>query len=450
MYNRFMTSENGWTNDKLFIDWFRKVFLPGAEAHRDPDHPDAPFLLIVDGHGSHETAEFLTLAREHNVFIYRLPPHTTHQLQPLDVGVFGPLQREWQKRCEHAITTTGEGIRREYVPREYFITRSIAFKRDTILKSFKSCGIRPLGNRFIDADFAMAKATSTSACVPEGFPAEAPSADDVELLIELGLVDDIFIPEHAAMYSAHVDDDLDDDRSDIEVEFDEDGEFRHCVQEFDGDGYLTDSDDDSSDDDSDGMDEDEPSWMDEEMRDEDASQGPRYVPPRSLYVGASTNYTSMHRSPSPEHPPSSSAPPPSPLPSSSTSRVPSAPARPLSLAEQNALLKKENDALKVALNTAQAHSKLAYAQLGETRDMLYSKKTPRRRGIALSSQALNTDEGLAAIAERDRLQKEKATTKQKAADARDADKQKKDAERSKLTDADLFKVRICSYSLITL
>jgi hypothetical protein len=227
-----MTSENGWTNDKLFIQWFLKVFLPDAHAHRDLAHPDAPFLLIVDGHGSHETVEFLEIARAHNVIIFKLPPHTTHRLQPLDVGVFGPLQREWQKRCEYAITTTGEGIKRQDVPREYFIARSAALKPDTIVKSYKSSGIRPLGNPFISDDFAMAKATSTSACVPEGFPAERPSAHDVELLVELGLVDDIFIPEDAAQYYT-LDDDSDDDHSDVVMYFVEDGVFRHCPQDFD-------------------------------------------------------------------------------------------------------------------------------------------------------------------------------------------------------------------------
>jgi hypothetical protein len=244
-----MTSENGWTNNKLFVQWFLKVFLPDARAHRDPAFPNAPFLLIVDGHGSHETIEFLELARANNVVIFKLPAHTTHCLQPLDVGVFGPLQREWQKRCEHAITTTGEGIQRADVPREYFIARTNAMKRDTIIKSFKSSGIRPLGNPFLDADFAPAMATSIAACVPEGFPAEQPSADDVELLVELGLVDDIFIPEDAAMYASGNHNNK--DNLDIKLEFVEDGGFRHCVPEFEHDTYA-DSDSDSDDAASDG------------------------------------------------------------------------------------------------------------------------------------------------------------------------------------------------------
>ena len=40
-----------------------------------------PQLLIVDGHSSHFTRGFLEYARDHNIHILCLPPHTTHALQ---------------------------------------------------------------------------------------------------------------------------------------------------------------------------------------------------------------------------------------------------------------------------------------------------------------------------------------------------------------------------------
>ena len=38
-------------------------------------------LLIVDGHTSHFTRAFLEYAKESNIHVLCLPPHTTHALQ---------------------------------------------------------------------------------------------------------------------------------------------------------------------------------------------------------------------------------------------------------------------------------------------------------------------------------------------------------------------------------
>jgi hypothetical protein len=51
----------------------------------------------VDEHGSHETREFMKYAEDHKIQIFALPPHTTHILQPLDVGCSQPLK--WYHGC---------------------------------------------------------------------------------------------------------------------------------------------------------------------------------------------------------------------------------------------------------------------------------------------------------------------------------------------------------------
>ncbi|EJF55491.1 DDE-domain-containing protein, partial [Dichomitus squalens LYAD-421 SS1] len=110
-------SPNGWTDDFLCLEWFRKCFIPQATARRETD---APILLILDGHGSHVTSEMRHLAMDHNIHLFCLPPHTTHRLQPLDVGVFGPLQQAWTKRCnEYYVTSRGREMDRGELIREY-------------------------------------------------------------------------------------------------------------------------------------------------------------------------------------------------------------------------------------------------------------------------------------------------------------------------------------------
>lgn len=53
----------------------------------------------MDGHASHETDEMIEAAFAARVILLRLPPHTTHKLQPMDVGVFGPFQNAWVNHC---------------------------------------------------------------------------------------------------------------------------------------------------------------------------------------------------------------------------------------------------------------------------------------------------------------------------------------------------------------
>jgi len=65
-------------------------------------------LLLLDGHGSHFNWEFFDFCLSNKIIPLCLPAHSTHLLQPLDVGLFSPLQRfysngldEWIRRGNH-------------------------------------------------------------------------------------------------------------------------------------------------------------------------------------------------------------------------------------------------------------------------------------------------------------------------------------------------------------
>ncbi len=53
-------------------------------------------MLIVDGHVSHVTDEFIKFTYEYKVVCPYLSANLTHLLQPLDVKVFGPLKRNYK------------------------------------------------------------------------------------------------------------------------------------------------------------------------------------------------------------------------------------------------------------------------------------------------------------------------------------------------------------------
>jgi hypothetical protein len=57
-------------DNELSASWFEHTFLPFASTHKQSD---APLLLFLDGHDSHETGGLRKLAFENNVTIIVFP-----------------------------------------------------------------------------------------------------------------------------------------------------------------------------------------------------------------------------------------------------------------------------------------------------------------------------------------------------------------------------------------
>lgn len=87
----FNCTDNGWVNGELFLQWFH-FFVNSIP-------PSRPVLLILDGHASHVSIDVIELARSNQIHMLCLPSHTTHILQPLDVGVFKSLKANYSKAC---------------------------------------------------------------------------------------------------------------------------------------------------------------------------------------------------------------------------------------------------------------------------------------------------------------------------------------------------------------
>ena len=76
-------SETGWSNTKVFIQYLSNHFLNFI-----PGRNDDPVLLLPDGHKSHVAVDIIEWAQERNIIIHILPAHTSHILQPLDIGCY--------------------------------------------------------------------------------------------------------------------------------------------------------------------------------------------------------------------------------------------------------------------------------------------------------------------------------------------------------------------------
>ncbi|KAJ1032306.1 hypothetical protein NDA18_001794 [Ustilago nuda] len=59
----FATSQNGWTNNELALHWLKDCF----DKHTKQRAQGKYWLLILDGHGSHITAEFIQQAWDSHI-----------------------------------------------------------------------------------------------------------------------------------------------------------------------------------------------------------------------------------------------------------------------------------------------------------------------------------------------------------------------------------------------
>ena len=58
-------------------------------------------LLILDGHKSHKSLKFRQLCEEKKIITLCMSPHSSHLLQPLDVGYFSPLKKAYGRQVEN-------------------------------------------------------------------------------------------------------------------------------------------------------------------------------------------------------------------------------------------------------------------------------------------------------------------------------------------------------------
>ncbi|KAH3991532.1 hypothetical protein HBI56_220310 [Parastagonospora nodorum] len=132
---------SGWSNDNVGIAWLKQVF----DRYTKEKAGRSWRLLILDGHGSHVTMDFIEYCSHNRILLLVFPPHSTHTLQPLDVVMFRPLSNAYSQELTHHVQRS-QGL----VPMrkgDFFLLFWRAwvnsFKEKTILKSFEATGISP-------------------------------------------------------------------------------------------------------------------------------------------------------------------------------------------------------------------------------------------------------------------------------------------------------------------
>ncbi|CAH1982535.1 unnamed protein product [Acanthoscelides obtectus] len=138
----YAATANGWMESTVFKNYFEKSFVKCLP-------PERPDLVIYDGHATHLSVEVVRIAIDNQITILKLPPHTSHILQPLDLSVFKSLKTQWDAKLVEW-QRKNVGIK---MPKSIFIGDIWRETNPEILRSgFVKAGIYPLNRNVVATD----------------------------------------------------------------------------------------------------------------------------------------------------------------------------------------------------------------------------------------------------------------------------------------------------------
>ena len=133
--------ENGWTSNSIALEWLEKVFLPQIT----PADSSDVRLLIVDGHGSHATEEFMTVYYLNNIYLLFLPAHCSHVLQPLDLGCFSSLKMAYRALIgEYVALSDSTQVGKQQFLEFYAKARETGLRKENIRSGWRATGLWPV------------------------------------------------------------------------------------------------------------------------------------------------------------------------------------------------------------------------------------------------------------------------------------------------------------------
>ena len=131
-------TSNGWTNNETGLEWIKHF-----DRHTAIRTKGIYRMLVLDGHESHESAEFQEYCKSRNIITLCLPPHSSHLTQPLDIGCFSVLKRAYGRQIETFIKAHINHITKV----EFFLAFKAAFKESITAQNaqagFRGAGLVP-------------------------------------------------------------------------------------------------------------------------------------------------------------------------------------------------------------------------------------------------------------------------------------------------------------------
>ncbi|KAG6989244.1 hypothetical protein FocnCong_v021111 [Fusarium oxysporum f. sp. conglutinans] len=140
----YVTSDNGWTDNHIAVEWLREVYLPQTQPE---DESDAR-IIILDGHRSHVSDEWMATCFLNNVYCCYLPAHCSHGLQPLDNGPFNASKAAYRKELQKLTSLTDSApVDKVNFIRAYAKAREVGMTKKNILSGWRVTGNWPVSRR---------------------------------------------------------------------------------------------------------------------------------------------------------------------------------------------------------------------------------------------------------------------------------------------------------------
>ncbi|KIJ15691.1 hypothetical protein PAXINDRAFT_11291 [Paxillus involutus ATCC 200175] len=161
-------SRKGWTDGvigRLWIQDFDEKTQAKANGRAR--------ILLVDGHNSHYTKDFLDYTRAHKIHVLYYPAHATHIYQGLDVAIFGALKNRWSEEQDQY-----ESLKCQKVVKANFIMiygrahRAVLIP-ENIHSAFEAMGVWPFNPHVVTAEM-MAPSLGMSAQNQSPLPQASP------------------------------------------------------------------------------------------------------------------------------------------------------------------------------------------------------------------------------------------------------------------------------------
>jgi hypothetical protein len=132
------TTPNGWTDNETGLEWlkhFNRYTTDRSVGHYR--------LLILDGYESHHSADFEIYCEENTIITLCTPPHSSHLLQPLDTGFFGPPKKAYGREIEHLIRRSITHISKTELFPAFYAAFHATITESNIRGGFRGAGLTP-------------------------------------------------------------------------------------------------------------------------------------------------------------------------------------------------------------------------------------------------------------------------------------------------------------------
>ncbi|XP_013405978.1 tigger transposable element-derived protein 2 isoform X2 [Lingula anatina] len=139
------SSESGYIDSNMYLQWFVKIFLKHAPSAR-------PLILFQHNLTAHASKGLIDSAKENDIILFNNSAYTSHFLQPLD-QIFKDLKLEYRKIAKSAsLLQKNLLITKATFPAIFKSARRRALTPVKVAASFKMTGVYPFNPQAIKAD----------------------------------------------------------------------------------------------------------------------------------------------------------------------------------------------------------------------------------------------------------------------------------------------------------